>query len=204
MVAFIKKVQGPKYNNIENIKDNDDVQNLLLFECERAKIQLSTTFEATVRIEERKMNDGNEVASIEVTITRDEFEDGAHGIFENIIKPVEDALELAVMAKDEIDHVILMGGSTRIPWVKNWLMEYFGKNENELRTEVNVDEGVAIGATIMAANLAGQIDSLVVVSDVLPMSIGIEKIGNRVTELIKRGSTIPCEGQTTFKTTKDN
>ena len=180
MVAFIKKVQGPKYNSIENLEDNDDVQNLLLFECERAKIQLSTTFEATVRIEERKMNDGNEVASIEVTISRDEFEAGAHGIFENIIKPVEDALVLAMMAVDEIDHVILMGGSTRIPWVKNWLMEYFGKNENELRTEVNVDEGVAIGATIMAANLACQIDSKVVVSDVLPMSIGIEKIGNRV------------------------
>ena len=87
-----------------------------------------------------------------MTVSRDKFEELADEVFQKLIPPVEAALEDACMSAEEINEVLLVGGSTRIPWVKSWLEGYFSQPPNE---SLNPDEGVAYGATIMAGVLAG-------------------------------------------------
>ena len=101
-------------------------------------------------------------------------------------------LSQAQMEASEIDEVVLMGGSSRIPKLRQWLSEFFGKPVSELRNSISEDEGVAIGATIMAAILTGQKQTELIVNDVLPISLGIRTALNRCKLLINKGSNIPC------------
>ena len=120
------------------------------------------------------------------------------------------------MGEDEIDMVLLVGGSTRIPRVHQWLRDYFDDEDGEkMNTDINPDEAVAEGATIMAGMLSNQITAAdeddtenenkggfvkPIVSDVSPLSIGIELAGNKVSQLIKAHSAIPCEAIKTYVT----
>ena len=126
-------------------------------------------------------------------------------MFQKVMKPIEAVLEAASMDKDEVHEVILMGGSSRIPYLQNLLTEYFDK---ELRNSISVDEGVAMGATYMAAILTNQVAekerAKIIVNDVISRSIGIQKLFNKVAILINQQCTIPCEKLEVFKTSKDN
>ena len=112
-------------------------------ECERAKINLSNAYIATV-----KLTTFYEDKDLEVEIRRDQFEQLPMPVLEKLKKPLDDALSDATMSVDEITEVLLVGGSSRIPWVRKWLETYFQKPPNDM---LNADEGVAFGATVMAA-----------------------------------------------------
>lgn len=124
------------------------------------------------------------------------------------MEPIEAVLKSAAMDKGEVDELILMGGSSRIPYLQNLLAEYFEIEVQKLRNSISVDEGVAMGATYMAAILTNQVAendrAKIIVNDVNCKSIGIQKLFNKVAILISKQSTIPCEKQEVFKTSKDN
>ena len=123
--------------------------------------------------------------------------------YDRLKKPLDAALEKAAFEKHEIHEIVLMGGSSRLPYVRNWLAEYFEKDVSELENRVSEDEGVAIGATMMAAVLTGQKPNLIV-SDVVPLSLGIEKLLNRMEVMINSNATIPFEATKVFKTNRDD
>ena len=196
-------------------KQYKDAIRRLTQECERAKITLSEQFDAEIRVSSIAVDQ-----DLNVAIGRDKLEELAEDIFERLEAPVDNALEEASMGKDEIDIILLVGGSTRIPRVQQWLKEYFEDEDGEkINTDVNPDEAVAEGATIMAGILSDQITAAgddepdnenvggfvkPIVSDVQPLSIGIELAGNKVSKLIKAHSTIPCEAIKTYVTSQDN
>jgi heat shock protein 1/8 len=168
-------------------------------ECENAKRALSSATTATVSVD--SFYDGND---LEVQVTRAKFESLCDAEFQRCLDPVKKAMQDAKMSKDQIDDIVLVGGSTRIPKVRQLLKEFFGK---EAKMDINPDEAVAYGAAVQAAVLSGVEDettnSLVLV-DVTPLSLGIETAGGVMTTLIKRNSAIPCEKEEVFSTYSDN
>ena len=126
-----------------DLSEDKAAKTRLMQECERAKINLSNAYSATV-----KLTTFYEDKDLEVEIKREDFEQLAMPVFEKLAKPLDDALSDAAMSVDEITEVLLVGGSSRIPWVRRWLEGYFQKPPNDM---LNADEGVAFGATVMAA-----------------------------------------------------
>lgn len=169
-------------------------------ECERAKRTLSNS--QMVVIELDSFCEGKD---FNYKMTRAKFEDLCGDLFKKCIKPIETALIDAKLSKHDINEVILVGGSSRIPKIQQILKDYF--DGKELCQSVNPDEAVAYGASVQAAiltNTKSEKLTDVVLVDVTPLSLGIEIGGTMMHVLIKRGHTIPCEQKDTFSTACDN
>jgi len=187
-----------KKRHKKDISTSDRALRRLRTACERAKRTLSTTTVANVEID--SLFDGIDLIS---SITRAKFEDMCCNYFNTTIAPVEKVLKDSKMSKSDIHEVVLVGGSTRIPKIRELLSRFF--NGKELSTKINPDEAVAYGAAIQAAILNGTADTSVgLVIDVVPLSLGIETDGKTMTNIIDRNFTIPSRRTKVFSTYKDN
>jgi len=168
--------------------------------CESAKRTLSTATVAKIEID--SLYDGNDFSA---SITRAKFENLCDDIFKKTIAPLDQVLKDANMGKSDINDIVLVGGSTRIPRIQELLSQYF--NGKELNKSINPDEAVAYGAAVQAAILSGngdeKLDGLLLL-DVTPLSLGVETSGEVMTVLIPRGSTVPSKKTQTFSTASDN
>ena len=167
--------------------------------AEKAKIELSSAQSTEVNLPYITA-DASGPKHLVVKLTRSKLESLVEDLVERTIEPLKVALKDAGLSASDINDVILVGGQTRMPMVSKKVAEFFG---NEARRDVNPDEAVAMGASIQAAVLAGDVTDVLLL-DVTPLSLGIETLGGVASPLIDKNTTIPCNKKQTFSTAEDN
>ena len=167
--------------------------------AEKAKCELSSVMETNINLPFITA-DANGPKHLDLNLTRAKFEDLCRDLLNRCKTPVENALKDAGITKNDINEVVLVGGSTRIPAVQQLVKEYTGKDPNQ---SVNPDEVVAVGAAIQAGVLAGEVKDIVLL-DVTPLTLGIETLGGVMTPLVPRNTTIPVSKSQVFSTAENN
>jgi molecular chaperone DnaK len=201
---FDKRVSDYLVDEIKNqtgadVKDDKMALQRVKDEAEKAKKALSNSTTTTISLPFIAQVDGTPV-NFECDLTRAKFEDLNKDLFDSTLDQVRKALDDAKLKASDIDQVVLVGGSSRIPYIQELVKKELGKEPNK---SVNPDEVVAMGAAIQGGVLTGEVDDLVLL-DVTPLSLGIETLGDVMTVLIPRNTTIPATKSQVFSTAADN
>lgn len=198
VIDWLLKEFKNKYPKTDLSKDKMAMQRLK-DAAEKAKIELSGSKSSQIMLPFISMNDEGPI-NFEVELTRSNFENLTKSLLERTKKPVEDAIKESKLNKSEIDKILLVGGSTRMPAVQELVKKLTGK---ELNKTINPDEVVALGAAIQGGVLAGDVQDILLL-DVTPLTLSIETLGGVATPIIKRNTTIPVSKSQVFSTAVDN